>query len=288
MEADRGPQAIDVNVLRGSALLIVLRPAGPWQIRLGLLLLACGAILKPRVLHSPWLWLALALVAGARLWLDWPLPDNHLYLLAYWCLALGLALLAPRPAAGANLSARLLIGSAFAFAVLWKAFLSPDFRDGRFFSVTLLNDPRLTHAALFLGGLSQDELQENRHALQPWPADVEPIDPPQVYEPPSFRRLVLALTWGTIALESLVALSFLAPLRGHATALRHGALLAFCAGTYALAPVAGFAWLLLVMGLAAVERPARWLPRLYLATAMLVLVWAELPWGRLARSLVAR
>ena len=32
---------------------------------------------------------------------------------------------------------RLLLGLVFAFAVLWKAALSPDYRDGRFFAVTL-------------------------------------------------------------------------------------------------------------------------------------------------------
>ena len=278
--------SLDALVLRGTLLLIVLRPGGPWQVRLGLLMVAGAALLKPRLIHSAWLWLGLALVAGARLFLDWPLPDNHLYLLAYWCLALGLALLSPHPRAAARLSARLLIGGAFACAVLWKAFLSPDFLDGRFFRVTLLTDPRLSHVALLLGGLSEAELQENRQALAPWPPDVEPLDPPRPFEPPPLRRLATALTWATIALEAVIAVGFLAPLRPPWTAVRHASLLGFCVAAYALAPVAGFAWLLILMGLAALQEPDLWVRRAYIATAALVLVWAELPWARLARELV--
>ena len=39
-------------------------------------------------------------------------------------------------------NARALIGLAFAFAVLWKL-LSPDYLDGRFFRVALVEDHRL-------------------------------------------------------------------------------------------------------------------------------------------------
>jgi hypothetical protein len=284
--SDETKAALDTLVLRGSALLIALRPGGPWQIRLGLLLLAGVALLNSRLLRSPWLWLGLALVASARLVVDWPLPDNHLYLLAYWCLALAIALRSPDPAASASLSARLLIGVAFAFAVLWKAFLSPDFRDGRFFRVTLLTDPRLSHATLVLGGLTSAELQENRRALEPWPAGAEPVHPPQLFEPAAFKRLVVGLTWATIALEGVIALTFLAPLKRPWSAARHLSLLGFCVVAYALAPVASFAWLLLVMGLATLDRDQVWLRRAYIGISAVVLLWAELPWSRLARAVV--
>ena len=38
-----------------------------------------------------------ALLAAARIVAVWPLSDNHIYLLAYWCLAIGLALGRRRP-----------------------------------------------------------------------------------------------------------------------------------------------------------------------------------------------
>jgi hypothetical protein len=47
-----------------------------------------------------------------------------------------------QPAHTLAFNSRSLIGLAFTLAVLWKAVLSPDFLDGRFFRVTLLTDPR--------------------------------------------------------------------------------------------------------------------------------------------------
>jgi hypothetical protein len=100
------------------------------------------------------------------------------------------------------------------------------------------------------------------------------------------RRLATILTWATIALEAVIAVGFLAPLRPPWTAVRHLSLLGFCVAAYALAPVSGFAWLLLIMGLAVLQEPAPGVRRAYIATAVLVLVWAELPWARLARALI--
>jgi hypothetical protein len=49
--------------------------------------------------------------------------------------------------------------------------------------------------------------------------------------------------------------------------------------TYAVAPVAGFGWLLLVMGLVTAETRDRWLVRAYVAAFLLVLVYSEVPWA---------
>jgi hypothetical protein len=51
--------------------------------------------------------------------------------------------------------------------------------------------------------------------------------------------------------------------------------------TYAVAPVAGFGWLLLVMGAAQVESERRWLTTIYVAGFVLVLFYSEVPWTRL-------
>ena len=54
-------------------------------------------------------------------------------------------------------------------AVLWKAVLSPDYVDGRFFRVTLLTDERFADASLVFGGLSRDQMAQNRKFLEPLP-----------------------------------------------------------------------------------------------------------------------
>jgi hypothetical protein len=88
-------------------------------------------------------------------------------------------------------------------------------------------------------------------------------------------------TYGVLALEALVALACLVPLRGRAATLGHLPLLLFCLVTYAFAPVAGFGWLLLAMGLASC-RPEQWLLRgSYITMWLLVLLFDEIPWASL-------
>jgi hypothetical protein len=178
-------------------------------------------------------------------------------------------------------SSRLLIALAFAFAVLWKVALSPGFMDGRFFRITLLTDPRFGAATQLFGGLSKAELDANREAVVPLPHGAELIDPPEVREPPRLRAFATIPTWGIVALEALVAATMLAPARWTGP-WRHTVLLAFCGITYAFAPVAGFGWLLLVMGLAQVEDRQVWISRLYVVTFLAVLFYDQLPCTELA------
>jgi hypothetical protein len=52
----------------------------------------------------------------------------------------------------------------------------------------------------------------------------------------------------------------------------------FCATTYALAPVAGFGWLIATMGLAQGRPNQRLLHGAYIAAFLLILLYAEIPW----------
>src|SRR5262245_33107349 len=226
---------------------MLLRPSAGWPLRAGLLVFAALGLVHEGVLLAPLTWWLLAAFTALRLFADWPLADNHAYLLAYWCLAVALAAGIPEGSRMLARSARWLCGLAFAFAVVWKAVLSPDYLDGRFFRVTLIQDPRLAAAAMFLGGLSAEELREARDYLEPLPDGAELVEPRVLLEPPAFRRLAEALTWGGLALEAVVVALFLLPVPRLA---RHASLLLFCTIVYAFAPVAGFGCLLLVLGLA--------------------------------------
>src|SRR5262245_57752053 len=256
--------------LRLTLLALLLRPVGSGAVRPALLLLAGAGLVLPDALQRPALWLALAAVTAWRVIADWPLADNHAYLLCYWCLAAGLALLAPDPRRALAWNGRVLIGLAFALATFWKV-ASPDYLDGRFFRVTLIEDARLAAFAIHVGGLDPALLTERRAylALHADGHTLDVPDPPP--EPARFRALARASTLGTLALEAAVALAFLAPLGRHGW-LRHGLLLAFCATTYAIAPVVGFGWLLLAMGVSQCDRDARRTRLAYVAVfALLVL-----------------
>jgi hypothetical protein len=254
---------------------------GPWYTRAPVLGLAALCLVSPRSLRTSAVWIALAVLVMLRIASDWPLADNHIYLLAYWCLAAGLSLRTSDAERVLASNARSLIGLAFACAVIWKLVLSPDFVDGRFFRVTLLTDPRFTEATQIVGGLSGAQLESNRRTLEPPPEGAELLEPPAVVEPVRLRAFAYVSTWSVLALEAAVAIVMLIPTSAFVGAARHAALLTFCVITYAVAPVAGFGWLLLVMGAAQVASERRWLTSIYVAGFLLVLFYSEVPWTSL-------
>jgi len=269
--------ADEATVLRLTLLILLLRPPAERMLR-GLTWLVAGiAIVLPGVARSSLTWLALTALVGARLVADWPLSDNHIYLLGYWCLGLTLCLALPDAFPSVAAMSRWLVGATFVCAMLWKGVLAPDFLDARFFRLTLITDERFADLAMAVGGLDLAQLERNRDALVALPEGAEVIDGPVLVEPPALRRLGLVLTWGGFVMETLLAAAFLSrrPQRLHA--LRHQMLLAFLVFTYAAAPVAGFGWLLAVMGLAQCGSTEGRLRSAYVAAFALVLVYSETP-----------
>jgi hypothetical protein len=266
------------SVLTLTAIILLLRPLDVWWVAAFVLPAACLSLLSLTVRRAPLTWILVALIIGARIVVVWPLSDNHIYLLAYWCLAIGLALSSATPAATLSASSRWLLGGAFGMAVLWKAVLSPDYLDGRFFRVTLLTDERFADAALVFGGLSRDQMAQNRAFLEPLPNGAELLSPPPFVEPPRLRAFAAVTTWSGLILEGLIALTCLIPLTRLDIA-RHALLLAFCITTYALAPVAGFGWLIATMGLAQCRPHQRLLLGAYVAVFILILMYSEVPWA---------
>ncbi len=278
------PPHLDTS-FRLTAIALLLRPMGPWFVKPAILAIAALVLISPRALRTPALWAIVAAFVAVRIADDWPLADNHIYLIAYWTLAIALSLRALDLQATLATTSRWLLGMAFAFAVLWKAVLSPDFLDGRFFRVTLLTDPRFAEAAMLIGGLTDEELKANREALTALPEGAALAEPPTVTEPVRLRVLATISTWGIVLLEACVALSMLLPPRRVPAWLRHGLLIAFCLVTYAFAPVAGFGWLLLVMGVAQTTERDRWWRRAYIGAFLIVLFYSEVPWAGLVLDL---
>jgi hypothetical protein len=276
------------SVLTLTAIILLLRPLDVWWVAPFVLALACLTLVLRQIRRAPITWLLVALLVAVRIAVVWPLSDNHIYLLAYWCLAIGLSLSGPTPAATLSTNSRWLLTAAFALAVLWKGVLSPDYVDGRFFRVTLLTDERFAGASLVFGGLSQDQMALNRQFLEPLPEGAVLLSPPPFVEPPRLRAFAAAATWGGLVLEALVALLNLLPAGKRIQAARHAALLAFCTTTYALAPVAGFGWLLATMGLAQCRTNQRALHGAYVAVFVLILLYSEVPWTGVLADWIGR
>jgi hypothetical protein len=270
---------LTVNLaLRLTLLDLLLRPIGDWFFRPVILGLAAFGVVLPGQLRRPLLWTLLAILTLLRVILNWPMADNHAYLLSYWCLAVALTLVSRDPRACLALNARLLIGLAFACATLWKVVLSPDYLDGRFFRVLLLTDRRFESLAQIAGGLTPELLESLRafvtqHVHGPLFAGP---DAPQ--EPTRFLWLTYIMTWWTVLLESAIAATFLWPLEGGMEQWRNAALLLFCASTYAVAPVEGFGWLLIAMGVAQCDPARRKTCLLYIAVFLLLILYRDPQW----------
>jgi hypothetical protein len=261
---------------------LLLAPIGILDIRALVLVLAVAGLLAPPLSEWAPFWLGLSVLAGLRVVYDWPLSDNHAYLLALWCLSLAVAFGSAAPARTLAFDARLLVGLAFALAVVQKAVVSEDYLDATFFRWVLADDPRFEDLGRVLGR-DGAALDATRDLIRPVPGEPLPAGA-TFFETPALRAAAHTLTWLTLAIEGLVAATFLAPPRLVPGTVRDASLLAFCAGTYAIAPVAGFGWLLIAMGVAQTSSPiARWL---YLATFALIAFYHEVPWLEVLADLV--
>ena len=77
-----------------------------------------------------------------------------------------------------------------------------------------------------------------------------------------------------------MAAAFLFPWGRWTQAVRHGLLLGFCAGVFAVVPVSGFGWLLAILGVAQVGERGGWLKASYLVAWFLILFFHHLPWAQ--------
>ena len=127
--------------------------------------------------------------------------------------------------------------------------------------------------------MTPELLAQNRAALEvhldglPLPADT-----PTPVLPARFLWLAGFATFWTLGSEALLAAAFLWPGAGGLARWRDGALLLFCASTYAVATIEGFGWLLIAMGVAQCDPGRRRWRTLYLTLFALILVYREIPW----------
>ena len=266
--------------LRLTLLDLLLRPIGSWALRPFILALAVIALLRTNWLRHPMLWLSLSALTAVRVIIDWPLADNHAYLLSYWCLAASLALMAKDTGKVLAFNGRLLIGLVFLFACIWKFSVSADYTGGTFFQVTMITDDRFEGFARVAGGLDEDGYAELRESVVQH-LDAPPghaVDMPEV--PTRFKYLAIAATIWNLVINAALAIIFLWPSGPRVNPLRHLTLLTYCVVTYAIATVDGFGWLLLAMGSAQTDLGQTRTRRAYIAVFVLILLYREIPWAR--------
>ncbi|MCB0996991.1 MAG: hypothetical protein KDB21_17980 [Acidimicrobiales bacterium] len=227
-----------------------------------------------RLRYEPRVWWLTAAVWAPSLFLGWIHMEDHVWVGVYWLVAVGLALADDDFWATAAHHARHLVGLVFGFAVAWKC-ASPAFLTGRTFEMVLLTDHRFrTVFGEWLGGLSPDQSAQNVAAWDelhdPAGADVAI----ELLRGPRTAWLLGAMVVWTLLIETLIAVSFLAPDTSRLARWRHRSLLAFGWSVYPIVPVVGFASLFMVMGMTMTADNDRWF-RLYAASAVaFALAWA--------------
>lgn len=213
---------------------------------------------KARSHPAVWLltFLAVALDAVQR----WQSIDNHIYLAAYWALAVGASrfLVAGAREVALQTSARYLLALTMIVAALQKL-VAPDYLDGRMLYVQLITDERLGMMARLLDLPTTDLMQENvRRLVEPHWEGGEAKVIPLVTGPEELRQSLIQVgrfvSLLTFVVELTVGVLFALPRRLASSGAAHLLLMGFMAATYTLLPIRGFGALLGILGLAASSR----------------------------------
>jgi hypothetical protein len=253
-------------------LLLLLYPSDFWYVRIPLTVLCVSAFVFRRLRLDSSFWFVVAMVVMAGNYQNWFLVDNHKYLLGYWCLSLFCCLQTDDPRRALAAIAHWLIGLSFLFAVCWKV-VSNDYLDGTFFHYTLLLDDRFRAIAESVGGMTPELTEANRTAYRALVNFDSGIGAVPLLYPKGIANLAWLFTWWTLLIEMLVAAAFLWPAGKLISKWRDYILLVFILSTYSVAPVLGFGWTLIIMGLAQCEERLKYVPRLYMLAFVILQIY---------------
>jgi hypothetical protein len=221
-----------------------------WYVAGPLTSLMAAGLIWPRLRKEAAFWLAALAVVGVAGLHNWYSIDNHQYLLIYWCLALFLASLTSGPFKEQSVAtaSSLMLGLVMALATCQKLF-SGSYVNGSFFEYMLLRDHRFESVSWLWGGVPLADLRLNR-VLEARLLDAS-VNAVTLHATARIRVLALLMSWLTLLIEGTLAVLFLMPRPGRrAHVWRASALIGFVLATYAVAPVVGFGWLLIAMGVA--------------------------------------
>jgi hypothetical protein len=266
-------------------ILFLLYPDKTWYVRIPVTVLSIGGFIVPKLRVAPLFWFALGVLLLIGAGSEWSRSDNHRYLMSYWALALSFALHADDAHRTLKETCRWMIGLCFLFAVVWKA-ASPDFADGAFFHYTLLTDARFATLAGVASSVTPAMQQVNAAALKALTSFGSSLTGVLLVDTERTRTLALFLTYWTLLIEMLLAAAFLLPRGTSLSRLRDAILIIFALTTYAIAPVIGFGWTLLIMGMVQTEQRPAVVRAAYVTTFVALQIFVA-PWGSLVKRLAS-
>ena len=244
-----------------------------------ILSLAAIGLLSDQCRKQSILWFSLFLLTGFRVINQWPMADNHAYLLSLWCLTLFLTTYQESSTKILANNARILIGLVFLLASFQKI-SAEDYLNGTFFRYLFLTDDRFEDFAILFGNISYQQIDDARRLLDAYQFSPTQSHGEIVPISAEFHLLVVIATWWNVLDQIVIACCFLSPTNSLLFKNRDFVLLVFCITTYAVAPVPGFAWLLISMALAQSESKSR-IVIAYLITFFIVLFYYQIHWTTL-------
>lgn len=239
-------------------------------------------LLIPGLLKKEYFWFGISCLALSAVYLEFSSADNHKFLLFYWCLALFFAFQFERAEEQRDfmvVSARYLMFFTMLGAVIQKT-ISPDYLDGSFFEITLLTDSRFRDFVVLMTDMDYGTLMENRalknevrnHYL------LEPLASAQLIRTTYFQLFAHAITWLNYLDQVVIGALALFRLPLPLEILKHLALMVFIIIVYAVAPVIGFGWLIIIWGYCMVPDELKYLRVGYIGCFVLLALY-EFPFG---------
>jgi len=258
--------------------LILLMLYGYTTLSLDVLLkILCGLmLLSPSLITNQTLWIV---ICGLVWWVNsqnWLWIDNHQILISYWCLVCALGVMSKNPDRVFAWNGQIMIGLTFLFATVWKI-IAGEYGNGAFLHYTFLVEERVEEVATFISGLPPYALPRNQlleNIYQQFPKILEGVT---LSSTPRLELFTWLASYWTILIEASVAISFLGGLIFAFFRFRDWLLIIFILTTYFLLPVLGFAYILIIMGLAQCSVEHK-LTRIVYIIIFALLQFARLPW----------
>ncbi|QBA63885.1 hypothetical protein [Muriicola soli] len=211
-------------------------------------------ILFKRLRVNPFYWIVI-FGFGATFYLVLDLVGyvpNHKHIFAYAMLSVILSLFLAQGNYNFALNfmkgqAKYIIGFCFLFATIGK-FLAPEFLNSSFFDFTNTTDPRFFGSTSFIGDIDLNLLKENEANLSRLRQTNDLGLSYELKGADSIEGFGYFLTYWTILIEGLIAISFIIPQKFYLSRIRDIFLVTFILTTYPIATVLGFATILALLG----------------------------------------
>ncbi len=246
----------ELLVLKFSLILFLLHAHTNWTLEMPLRILCTFMLISDYLIKSRLLWVLLCVLITYINASQWYIIDNHQFLITYWCIVCTLSVFSQDSFFLLQKNALWLIALTFIFATFWKLF-SMEYYNGKFLHFQMLTDDRLKMLALLGSDIAEKSLEYNYDLYKMF--KYEPNS--SLYAPflttSGLKKFSLAFSYLTLAIEGGIAISFTFAKNRWLYRIKDWLLIGFIVITYFTIPVLAFGFILMILGIAQLEKDNR-------------------------------